>query len=206
MLNFLHKERGRAKVSLKICYSTLIRVFNVTGESIRLNHIKLPTFDLFFFNSQKWPFHIVKSNRYERKHKAIDFKWLLKKKKRIKYLCGADRLILTPPVWSAGPCEGWATLAICRADWLPSWLPATTCCFDNCSFRATRTCYKTPGIYRQLKGSRGPSYSDQRTLRLLMVLLASRETTSLLWHSHTPDQRHLDFSHYSSCTWSHSEN
>lgn len=41
---------------------------------------------------------------------------------------------------------------------------------------------------------------------LLMVLVTSRETTSGSCHSHSPNQHYLNFSHYSSYTWRHSEN
>lgn len=135
------------------CYFTFITIFNMTGENIRLNHIKLPTFD-FFFYIQKWQVHMVKSNRYEREHKAGDFNWLIVKKKK--------KHQISVWGWSSHPSLVCRTLAICRAERLPSWLPATTCYFDNCSFWATRTICKTLGTYRKLRGSRAPTCSDQR--------------------------------------------
>lgn len=144
---------------------------------------------------------MVKSNRYEREHKAGDFNWLIvKKKKSIKYLCGAD---LPTPVWSAGPWL-FAELNGCQAGFQ---LPPVT---------LTTAASGLLGPFAKPWAPIGSSEAQEpqpvatrelhSILPLLMVLLVSRETTSCLGHSHSLDQRHLDFSHYSICTWSHSEN
>lgn len=91
--------------------------------------------------------------------------------------------------WSAGPCEGWATSAIWGADRLPSWLPAITCYFDNCSFRVTTAICKTLSTNRHSKAEESKAVAPRglhSTLLLPGVLLAPRETTSCSRHSTVP--------------------
>lgn len=125
----------------------------------------------------------------------------LKTKKKGPTVCMGLILPTPPPVWSIGPHIDWATLAIWVADPLPRWIPATTCYFDNSSFRATRTICKTY-THRKLKGSRDTSPNPQRAPQHSSPSssnLASKKIISCSGHSQSPDQHHRNFSHYSSC-------
>lgn len=99
-------------------------------------------------------------------------------------------------VWSAELCEGWATLVIWGADWPPSWLPATstaTLTTVASGLLGPSAKPQAPTGSSKAQEAQAVATREPHGILLLMVLLASRDTSSCLRHSHrpSPDQHYL---------------
>lgn len=225
MLYFLCKWRGRAHVSLKTCYSTFIRIFNVTAENVSLNYVTLPTFDHFFKPQKNGDFIWLSQIGMSKNTKqciSVHSKCLQKLRPFIENpsnnLKKKKKNQISVWEWFSHPQSGLQDLVKVEQPWLFGEL--TGCQASSQPSPPVTLITLASGLLGPFAKPQAPSGSSKvqevqaivtrephSTLLLLMELLASKETTSCLWHSHSPcpDQHHLDFSH-SSCTRSHSKN